>query len=104
MFSDSETAEANARLEALEKTTDGFKLAEVDYELRGPGNVLGTQQSGRIPLRVANPLRDREILKESRMAAFGLVESSRLDTPEFAPLKQRVLERFAKLMDIPRSG
>jgi ATP-dependent DNA helicase RecG len=104
LFSDSETPEANTRLEALEKTTDGFKLAEVDFELRGPGNVLGTDQSGQLPLRVANPLRDHQILKESRLAAFGLIESERLDTPEFAALKNRVLNRFAKLMDLPRSG
>lgn len=104
LFSDSDTTEANARLEAVEQSTDGFKLAEVDYELRGPGNILGTNQSGRIPLRVANPLRDQEILKEARLAAFGLVESERLQTPDFAMLKQRVLDRFAKLMDLPRSG
>jgi ATP-dependent DNA helicase RecG len=104
LFSDSETPEANTRLEALEKTTDGFKLAEVDFELRGPGNVLGTDQSGQLPLRVANPLRDHQVLKESRLAAFGLIESERLDTPEFEALKNRVLSRFAKLMDLPRSG
>jgi ATP-dependent DNA helicase RecG len=66
--------------------------------------VLGTDQSGQLPLRVANPVRDYQILKESRLAAFGLIESERLDTSEFEALKNRVLSRFAKLMDLPRSG
>ncbi|MEO1983053.1 MAG: ATP-dependent DNA helicase RecG, partial [Fuerstiella sp.] len=53
LISDAETAEANERLKAMEESSDGFKLAETDARLRGPGDVLGTRQSGALPLRVA---------------------------------------------------
>ena len=104
LFSESETAEASARLDAMEETTDGFKIAEVDFALRGPGDVLGTRQSGDLPLRVANPLADAEVLKAARFVAFGLVEAGRIDEPEFAGLKERVHARFARIMNLPRSG
>ena len=104
LFSDSQTPEATARLTAMEDTTDGFKIAEVDFELRGPGDVLGTRQSGRLPLRVADLIRDQPILKEARLTAFGLVQSGRLDEAEFASLKRKVLERFAKVLELPKSG
>ena len=52
----------------------------------------------------ADLVRDKEVLEEARVAAFNLVETGELDQPEFAPLKCRVLDRFAKLMDIPQTG
>jgi ATP-dependent DNA helicase RecG len=99
-----DTPEATSRLTALEQTSDGFKIAEADFELRGPGDVLGTRQHGDLPLQVADLIRDREILVEARKAAFELVESKTIDDATFAPLKLRVLDRFGKLMDLPRSG
>ncbi len=104
LFSEAETPEAFARLSAMESTSDGFRIAEVDFELRGPGDVLGTRQSGSLPLRVADLVRDKALLEEARIAAFNLVESGEFDEPEFAPLKIRVLERFAKLMDLQQTG
>lgn len=104
LVSEADAAEASTRLTVLEQTSDGFKIAEADFELRGPGDVLGTRQHGELPLRVADLVRDREILEESRKIAFELVQSGRIDAPEFAPLKLRVLDRFGKLMDLPRSG
>ena len=104
LFSDAESVEATRRLAAMEASADGFHIAEVDFEIRGPGDVLGTRQSGAMPLRVADLVRDKAILEEARTAAFNLVESGELDEPEFAPLKLRVLDRFAKLMDIPQTG
>ena len=88
----------------LEATTDGFAIAEKDFELRGPGDVLGTRQHGELPLRVADPVRDAAILEEARTAAFGLVESEAFDTAEYAPLKVHVIERFARLFDLPLTG
>jgi ATP-dependent DNA helicase RecG len=102
--SEGDAPEASARLAALEQTADGFKIAEADFELRGPGDILGTRQHGELPLKVADLVRDKEILTEARKAAFELVEGGQIDAPEFAPLKLRVLERFGKLMDLPRSG
>lgn len=104
LFSDADSAEAVARLSAMESTSDGFRIAEVDFEIRGPGDILGTRQSGALPLRVADLVRDKALLEEARVAAFNLVESGEFDQPEFAPLKIRVLERFAKLMDLPKTG
>lgn len=104
LFSEADAAEAIKRLSVLEATTDGFQIAEADFELRGPGDVLGTRQHGDLPLRVANIVRDRDLLLEARETAFRLVESGDFDEPEFAPLKLQVLERFGRLMDLPQSG
>lgn len=104
LFSESETPEATKRLAAMESTADGFQIAEVDFQLRGPGDVLGTRQSGSLPLRVADLVRDHDLLVETRTAAFNLVETGEFDQPDFAPLKIQVLERFQKVMDLPQSG
>lgn len=104
LLSHSETPEATKRLAAMESTSDGFQIAEVDFELRGPGDVLGTRQSGSLPLRVADLSRDKALLSETRTAAFNLVETGEFDEPEYAPLKNRVLDRFRQIMDLPQSG
>ncbi|QDT52848.1 ATP-dependent DNA helicase RecG [Caulifigura coniformis] len=104
LFSESNAPDAVARLSALEATSSGFEIAEKDFELRGPGDVLGTRQHGELPLRSADLVRDRDLLEETRTAAMQLVESGEIDTAEFAPLKLIVLDRFAELMDLPRTG
>jgi ATP-dependent DNA helicase RecG len=104
LFSETESEEALTRLTALETMTDGFAIAEKDFELRGPGDVLGTRQHGELPLRVANPVRDSTILEEARRTALDLVESNQLGSAAYAPLKIRVLERFGRLFDLPQSG
>ncbi|HKW56096.1 MAG TPA: ATP-dependent DNA helicase RecG [Candidatus Acidoferrum sp.] len=67
---------AQARLQAMVDTTDGFKIAETDLLLRGPGEFFGTRQSGDLGFLVANPLRDKEILELARREAFALVGDS----------------------------
>ncbi len=62
------------RLAALEQTLSGFEIAELDMRLRGPGEFLGTRQSGLPVLRVANLLRDREILEQARRLALDFVD------------------------------
>ncbi len=104
LFSESDTPEATKRLAAMESTSDGFQIAEVDFQLRGPGDVLGTRQSGSLPLKVADLSRDHALLLETRIAAFNLVETGEFDEPNFAPLKIRVLDRFRQIMDLPQSG
>lgn len=104
LLSAADSPEATRRLAAMESSSDGFKIAEVDFELRGPGDVLGTRQSGSLPLRVADLARDHALLLESRVAAFNLVETGEFDEPPFAPLKNRVLDRFSQIMDLPQSG
>ena len=104
LFSESDTPDSVKRLAAMESTSDGFRIAEVDFQLRGPGDVLGTRQSGSLPLRVADLNRDQDVLVETRTAAFNLVETGEFDDPAFAPLKNRVLDRFSQMMDLPQSG
>jgi ATP-dependent DNA helicase RecG len=78
------------RLEAMEQTTDGFKLAEVDLQLRGPGEFFGTRQSGTPDLKVAQ-LADTRLLHASRTEAeLILEEDAQLAKPEHALLKQKV--------------
>jgi ATP-dependent DNA helicase RecG len=104
LLSDAETPEANERLSAMEESADGFKLAERDAELRGPGDVLGTRQSGALPLRVANPIRDIQILQTARRMAHDLVRTGDFDSEEYRELKKIVLERFAHVLDLPQTG
>jgi ATP-dependent DNA helicase RecG len=104
LFSESDDPDAVARLAALEAKSSGFDVAEADFELRGPGDILGTRQSGLLPLRFADLSRDKAQLADTRAAAFELVQTGRIDTPEFAPLKLRVMERFGQLFDIAGGG
>ncbi|MDX9826845.1 MAG: ATP-dependent DNA helicase RecG [Spirochaetia bacterium] len=66
--------EAVQRLKALYSSTDGFALAEEDLKIRGPGELLGTAQSGALRLLIADPLKDFELLKSARAEAFALVK------------------------------
>lgn len=66
--------ESRERAEVMVSTTDGFKIAEADLELRGPGEFLGTKQSGLPGFRLANLVRDQKLLQLARTAAFELIE------------------------------
>lgn len=66
--------EATDRLRSLEQTTDGFAVAEADLRLRGPGDVLGTAQSGLPALRLGDLLRDHALVKTARRLAAGIME------------------------------
>ena len=71
----SKTAEAKARLEVLEKSTDGFFISEMDLRLRGPGVVMGYRQSGISEFALANILDDEDLLNLAREMAVGIVKS-----------------------------
>jgi ATP-dependent DNA helicase RecG len=73
-----DSEEGSPRLEAVERTTDGFELAEVDLELRGEGTVLGTRQKGRSDLKLASLRRDRALVERAREAAFAVVDADPL--------------------------
>lgn len=66
--------EAKIRLDTMVSTSDGFKIAEVDLKLRGPGNLMGTQQSGVLNMRIADIIKDASLLKLARIEAFKLLE------------------------------
>jgi ATP-dependent DNA helicase RecG len=84
-----QTEEARERLRVMEETTDGFKIAERDLELRGPGEVMGTRQSGLPVFRIANLVRDLPLLELAREDARQLLEAG-ARTREIADLIERV--------------
>ena len=74
LLGEGNTPDAEARLSALERSTDGFELAEVDLELRGEGAILGTRQKGRSDLKLASLRRDKELVRLARSTAFAITE------------------------------
>jgi ATP-dependent DNA helicase RecG len=79
--------EARERLEAIAASDDGFRLAEVDLAIRGPGEFFGTRQSGMPELRIAHVLRDADLLAAAREDAFALVDDDPdLELPDHAGL------------------
>ena len=70
----SKTREAQERLKIMEQTSDGFKIAEKDLEIRGPGEVMGTRQSGLPEFRIANIVRDQKILEMAKREATYMLE------------------------------
>ncbi len=87
--SDKKTSVARERLGIMEETNDGFRIAEKDLEIRGPGEVMGTRQSGLPTFRVGNLVRDVEILEEARREADYYLTTRRM-TRETSKLIERV--------------
>lgn len=80
--------EAKRRLDAMVKSNDGFKIAEIDLEIRGPGEFFGTRQSGIPELRIANLMRDTPILEAARREAFAWIDRDpNLTEPESRPIR-----------------
>jgi len=75
LLAETHTPDGEARLSALERSTDGFELAEVDLELRGEGTILGTRQKGRSDLKLASLRRDKDLVRQARDAAFAITEA-----------------------------
>jgi ATP-dependent DNA helicase RecG len=96
---------AYQRLGVMGQTTDGFLIAEKDLEIRGPGEFLGTRQSGVPGLVVANLMRDQDLLQLARDEARRLVdEDPRLDRPEHAALRRMLDERWDGKLGLARVG
>jgi ATP-dependent DNA helicase RecG len=88
------------RLAALANERDGFRIAEIDLELRGAGEVLGTRQSGLPEFRVARLPDDQELLERARLRADGLLAADpRLELPEHGLLRAAVVDRFGSDLD-----
>jgi ATP-dependent DNA helicase RecG len=93
------------RLRVMESTSDGFRIAEADLEIRGPGDFLGTRQSGLPDFRVASILRDGSILEQARQAAFGLLESDpELSTAGHGSLREELLRRWGQRLELAAIG
>jgi ATP-dependent DNA helicase RecG len=97
--------EARVRLRAMEKTTDGFKIAEEDLTLRGPGEFFGIRQSGLPDFRVAHIIRDTPILIEARKEAFRLIqEDPELVHPSHAGVRDILTKRWKGRMELAAIG
>jgi len=105
VFAETDSQEARQRLNAFTSTTDGFHLAEVDFNLRGPGELFGTKQHGLPPFRVADLLRDTAFLEEARRDAMQLVDADPgLAGAEHAKLRRQMLARYGKALDLGDVG
>jgi ATP-dependent DNA helicase RecG len=89
------------RLQVMAETCDGFKIAEADLEIRGPGDFLGTRQAGLPEFRVADILRDARILEQARKEAFALVENDpELSLPEHVRLRSELVRRWGGRLEL----
>ncbi|MEL6812339.1 MAG: ATP-dependent DNA helicase RecG [Bacteroidota bacterium] len=94
------TADAKTRLETMVRTNDGFEISEVDLKLRGPGDIMGTQQSGVLNLRIADIVKDSEILKIARGYAIQVLKDDPgLEKSYNAPMR-RTYAQLAKYKNI----
>ena len=97
--------EENARLSVLASTDDGFRLAEQDLQMRGPGDLLGTKQIGLPPLRIADLVRDAEVLVRAREIAQAIVEQDpKLELTDHMKLKRQVTLRHGAVVDLGDVG
>jgi len=105
VFADPQSEESHKRLQAFLSTTDGFRLAELDFEIRGPGELFGTRQHGLPPFLVADLARDAEVVEETRRDATELVASDPdLSRPEHALLRGMTLRRYGRALDLADVG
>ena len=106
VFAQPVSQEARDRLDAFIRTTDGFDLAEIDFSLRGPGDLFGISQHGMPPLRIADLQRDQSVLLEARQDAQSLIFSPAAPFfgPEFAELRTRVIRRYGEALDLGDVG
>ncbi|MBN2653836.1 MAG: ATP-dependent DNA helicase RecG [Nitrospirae bacterium] len=93
------TEDSKKRLEAMQQTTDGFRLSEVDLQIRGPGEFFGTRQSGMPDLKAADLLRDTRILEAARKEALSIVEHDPM-LEKYPMLKDAVEALWGKKLEI----
>jgi len=98
LISDATDAPAVEKLNTLAETSDGFKIAEADLRLRGPGDILGTAQSGLPPLKLGNLLADQAWMRAARESAQRLFKTDpQLARPEHRPYRDLITSQ-RKLM------
>ncbi|MFA5063668.1 MAG: ATP-dependent DNA helicase RecG, partial [Candidatus Omnitrophota bacterium] len=95
LVSDGPTAQSSGRLSAMIKYNDGFKIAEEDLKIRGPGEFFGRAQHGLSELKIANPLAQMQLLKRAREEAVKLLNlDARLEDRQHLLLKEKLAQRF----------
>ncbi|MBV9467795.1 MAG: ATP-dependent DNA helicase RecG, partial [Abitibacteriaceae bacterium] len=101
LLSDPKTDEGRARLSVMTKTQNGFEIAEHDLQLRGPGEFYGTRQSGLPDFRLANIIRDVDMIQRAREAAFELIERDPyLEAEENQPLKEALMRFWGEKLSL----
>jgi ATP-dependent DNA helicase RecG len=94
LLSSSQAKDTAAKLAVLERTTNGFEVAEADWELRGPGDLLGTAQSGLPALKIGDLKRDADLMRRARAAAVSILEMDRgLELPENQRFRRLIVEQ-----------
>lgn len=94
LIADATTGDAEERLKVLEETTDGFRIAEADLKIRGPGDVMGTRQSGMLEFKVADLISDGPVLEQARQGAIAiLAEDANLSLPANRLMLEQVRKR-----------
>lgn len=92
---------SSERINAICQTNDGFKIGEKDLELRGPGEILGTRQSGELEFKAGDIIKDKDVLRWAVEDRDFLISSDpTLQKPENAPFKQRLVDLYQKYWDI----
>ena len=105
LFSDADSQDSIDRLQSLVDIDDGFQLAEVDFQMRGPGDLFGTKQHGMPPLYVANLQTDFELLVDARDEAKIILDKDpELLSDEFAEIRNRVMTRYGKSLELSDVG
>jgi len=105
LLSAARSDDARRRIAAMTETNDGFRIAEVDLSVRGPGDFFGTRQSGLPEFRVADLLRDATALEEARGEAVAIVKADpRLIEPAHRPLRAALLARWRGKLDLASVG
>lgn len=90
---------------ALQQSTDGFELSEIDMQLRGPGNLFSTRQHGFPPLMIADLIRDTEVLLQSQADAREIIaEDPELESEAVNRLRQLVFSRYGQVLDLGDVG
>jgi ATP-dependent DNA helicase RecG len=98
LVADAKSDDARARMEAMVSTSDGFQIAETDLRLRGPGELLGTKQSGNLDLHIADLIQDAAQLEIARQAALDIVKvDPTLSRKEHRGMLERVKERRSEM-------
>lgn len=94
LLTSDETPETVNKLSVLEKTNNGFEIADADWNLRGPGDLLGTAQSGLPPLKLGDLRRDAELMRMARAAALEILERDpRLNRPQNKRFRHLTVEQ-----------
>ena len=97
--------EAWRRLKVMEQTLDGFRIAEEDLAMRGPGEFLGIRQWGLPDFRAANLIRDARLLKQARQEAFALIEHDpELSSADHLLLREVIRERWQERLELAAVG